>query len=516
MDNKTLAQLYLHAIEQRDHNGISEYEQQILAIDGFNEEGVTADTIYRNRLSVFCRYVKSWTEKHAQKNESRVLQDLSMAEKNFSNLQNKDDYAYATLGNCYSYAALCYNAKEEGRAKIAAIVERAKSNGVPLEYLRELCKNRGLSEELRAEINNAINAAGKANFDAAQIEGLQQTLPNFSYYSNGAQAAAQIESLGNGVGAGLLQAQEQLFCVELFKKAVYGKVTDQNVLAALKSDEAKVDVSLFYVPVGIMSWEATPVHYRWSWESGSYYAHGTFDYGANSMFKCQDLAGSANSLLGQTADKLDAEFRNDTLKRQIMVSDANYVLINYDEVPVPWGLSHSIDDAKKAIAKETGRDAYQIKLEVVNKARYIYDVKGVMYVPFYAVRLVSGDYVAKGTINAYYATDVKIDDVANVANGNYYSYLGREFKQGKSVRPEKRRIGLKVVSGLALLAAIALIVINFVLKGAFFVSYALYPVVPSLIFFILTFKTKKKVLWGVLTILTALASIVCSLLYLLL
>ncbi|MCH5151403.1 MAG: hypothetical protein J1F65_01945 [Clostridiales bacterium] len=514
MDNKTLAQLYLHAKNQRDYSGMSEYEKQILAIEGFDEEGVTADTIYCDRLLSYCTTIKSLAAKQAKKHENSILGYLKDAENYFAKLKVKSQWACATLGTCYSCAALCYNAKDEGKAKIAAIVERAKTNGLPLENLSELCKNRGLSEQLRAEINDAINAAGKAKFDAEQIELLQHTLPDLNYYENGVQAAAQIESFGSDVGAAVLQAQDQAFCVELFKKAARSKLTEQNVADALNSEKAQIDVSLFYVPVGIVNWEATPAHYRWSWESGSYYANGSFDYGANSLMTCQDLAGSANRLLGNTAGKLEIEANNNSLKRLQMVADAKYVVANNDDLPVPSVLVHTVDEAKNAIAKETGRDAYLIKIELINKARYIYDVKGIMYVPFYAIRIVSGDYVAKGTVNAYYSQDVTVDDVAKVANGSYYSYLGKKFKEGEAVKPPKRRIGLKIVSGLALLAAIAMIAVNFILQGSFFLTNALYPAAASLVLWILTLKGKKKVLWGVLSILAAIASIALSIIYL--
>ena len=495
MDNKTLAQLYLHAKEQGNSKDIAEYEQQILAIDGFDVEGINAQAIYEEHFSACCLNIVTLTDKHAKKNVDKALECLQMAEDYYSKLQDKS-YLENKMGYCYCRVALCYDAKPEGKANIAGLVERALEKEIPLACLGDMCKHKGLSDELRKLINEAITIKQKAAFLDERFNSLKQTLPNLSF----------VKSTGKGYESSIVPAEKE-FCVELFKKSLFASKTFENnpsVADALKSPDAAIEVKLFYLPMSCVRWQASTIQYNWS-RADSFETSGTFEYNGWARHEYCGVAGSkGNSLLGSTPNKVYQARVGLDLPKQNLPAKIDYMEPQTRSFSCPFRVSDAEYEAKAEFSKRMGMPTSAFTIKATNRPNFSYDASEILYAPFYAVRIVNGNYIAKGTINAYYTDDVNIEDVASIENG-YHSYYGVEFRPKDSVKPVKKHKGIKIFSTIALILAIIAIVYNHITRGLEVINVC--AAIPAIVCWVLSFKSRKKVLWGVLTLLLSIAAI---------
>lgn len=458
MENKTLAKLYLQA--RKEGSQSFEYAEQILAIEGFNEnvdgEIVTHDRIWAGRLDDEMKYLsnkklcKSFTKDMLMKKIEVVNDIYNHVSSEIKPVMKK------AVGKCYCLVAEYMKPYKKNVETLSSLLNLALDNDISTLNLKDF--NEKYYYFIDEETRERFNIKHSKEINDLNIKELESVLPEYKY-EGFVEVATYAPSVHNAIGV-IKGTNDKDFLLELFKNKLSKKsgVTEE-AMQSFRNPDAKIETELFYYPVVLLKWHREPNHYHYNYKkeyaSVTRRYEGTFDFGGGDGVSFESVGphDAINDLESLVKDcvTLDAD-------RKELDVDGTYIVADVDNssgkrYAIPNNCIISERDAKAAIARELGVDNdYSLSISVINNSSAIYEPMALVYVPVLAIKISYNGYVAKGVMNTVDTSKIKVKTVGHIDENGKLTYLtNRDVKSPKKYKTSHRK---SIISMLVLILSI--------------------------------------------------------------
>ncbi len=525
MENRTLAKLYVQAKKEKNYKKNTQYQEQILAIEGFSEEVdgviINHEKIYMDIFDIKIDVMLS-VDVHAKKPNKEVLNkkidQLNELLSKFSDETRKT--VYEKLAKCYSDVAAIYKPYKKNQEAITALLNKALDAGIPASCLSDFIETykAGLDEETFESFSKLYNDTVAVESNEKVLKDLEQVLPNYEYVGLREATAFAPNSMY------VVNVEpDQSLCIELFKNHLEQENSiTQEEKAILTDSNAKIEIELFYYPLVFLKWNEEPSRYRYVYKR-EYYSGGvtttstntgSFNYGGGTITS-RELAGMIIS--GKSVGEIaDCEVNYYDMPKET-ASEGKYIAVDKDKqyfnpytyaLRNSFGRSNPLYEAKAAICKELGvsSDSYNVTVEKIESGRITYDPITTFYVPMFGIKISNNNYVAKGVINAYDNSKVAITSLGKIDENGFYQSLQKEKSESAGkYKPKKKSFFSKLFLILSIIATGFGIYKSFLLDDLPAKIVFVLPAILSLIFSIIGVKKPHRKIGKVCIVLAFIA-----------
>ncbi len=524
MENRTLAKLYVQTKKEKNYEKNTQYQEQILAIEGFSEEVdgviINHEKIYMDIFDIKIDVMLS-VDVHAKKPNKEVLNkkidQLNELLSKFSDETRKT--VYEKLAKCYSDVAAIYKPYKKNQEAITALLNKALDAGIPASYLKAFLDTYkvGLDEETATKLSKLYHESEKLLKSEKMLKEIEQALPTAKY--EGVEDVAKYgPEFSNAIGIIDCELDKNL-CIELFKNYLDSKSSlTQEEKAVLTDQDAIIEAELFYFPIGILKWRKEPNRYRYIYKHESYSSSvtttstnkGTFNFGGGTTVTTETYPKYGSECVEdyyKITDAAEVGLSNFQTTPKPLDLEGKYIQVNLPKkLYTPSSLICKTSDAKAAIIKEIGCMDYEVKVELLESGELTYEALGLVYIPMFGIKISNNNYVAKGVINAYDNSKVAITSLGKIDENGFYQSLQKEKSESAGkYKPKKKSFFSKLFLILSIIATGFGIYKSFLLDDLPAKIVFVLPAILSLIFSIIGVKKPHRKIGKVCMVLAFIA-----------